>query len=592
MCAGSSRDVEAEGVNRLRHHAGLLRRVADDVKEHGLGPWLHPKVHARPADLQGPPRALVEGDVRVLRPDPEHARRVIAEEREERNGAAGHVLVGVVVEGADPDIGLQRRDHQLVEAFEGIGRHIRRPLRDDLHRHPVRFPPGVSRGLRVDLAGEAVRRVHLQIEVPRALERRVEVWGLKDQVHHGLDGLVAELLHDHATVLQGGVEARIPTAEVLVLEQVLLGLLHGQALVPLLATGPRNPADARALDERIDVGVRGPLTAIPRLPELLDGRCEQGLRLLAGHADELERHADVGLRLRGRLLVGVDLQTHPHARIRMHQVLLLPDLPRANRRDNVEGLAFRPGLPHHVPLGVELGHDLRGTDQVEMEGGDDAGEGAAAAALREPKEVRFVRLVGVHHGAVAEDDVHATKLVDRQARQPDQGSLAAAQGEAAEAHGGDRACGNGEAGLVQACVDLAEVHAAAQHRHLRGRVDGVVGQVVQVHQDAAAGAVGDVGAAPRLAGDRQARLVRASRRHLHILKVAREDHSRGLHLAGHPLVVQHPERGLLVGCRVGPPALHELHVLEVRPLPPGLDQPLGAGAKAGLEATLDLCAVR
>ena len=116
-----------------------------------------------------------------------------------------------------------------------------------------------------------------------------------------------------------------------------------------------------------------------------------------------------------------------------------------------------PG-PHHLGRAVDVEehratHDIADRVGPEGEGGDDA-EVAAASAKR-PEQVRVPLGVRGDHGPVGQDDVGGEQAVDGQAELAAQVADPAAQGEAADAGGGDEAARHRQPERVGGVVDVA-----------------------------------------------------------------------------------------------------------------------------------------
>ena len=109
--------------------------------------------------------------------------------------------------------------------------------------------------------------------------------------------------------------------------------------------------------------------------------------------------------------------------------------------------------PEHRP-GVEVLDRV----QPEEERGDDA-EVAAAAAQR-PEEIGVLRLAGGDEAAVGEHDVGLEQIVDGQPELAREVAQPAAEGDAADAGGGDDAARRGQPEGVGGVVQIAQRRAA------------------------------------------------------------------------------------------------------------------------------------
>jgi hypothetical protein len=106
--------------------------------------------------------------------------------------------------------------------------------------------------------------------------------------------------------------------------------------------------------------------------------------------------------------------------------------------------------------------------RAEGEGGDDA-EVAPAAAQR-PEQVRVPVLVGRDQGAVGQHHVGGQQVVHGQAEAPGQVADAAAQGQPADAGGGDEAAGDGHPEGHGGVVDIRPQRPAVDPHGVRRRV--------------------------------------------------------------------------------------------------------------------------
>ena len=132
-------------------------------------------------------------------------------------------------------------------------------------------------------------------------------------------------------------------------------------------------------------------------------------------------------------------------------------LPRGVRDELPVGLQHGVALVD-VPEGGSA-DEPRDVVQSEGERGDHAE--VAAAAAEGPEQVRFLGRARPHLPAVGEHDLRREQVVDGQSVRPRQVPEAAAEGQAADAGGGEDAARGGEPVGAGGCVHLAPGAAAA-----------------------------------------------------------------------------------------------------------------------------------